>query len=142
MQSKNHANKYTKMIGNSFLLDTNIIIALLKGESLIAEKIDKAENIYIPVIVIGELYYGSLYSSSSKKNFEVVERLARRYNVLQIDEAAARSYGSIKTVLRKKGTPIPENDIWIAALAQHHELIIVTRDKHFREVESVHIENW
>jgi len=61
---------------------------------------------------------------------------------LQIDEAAARSYGSIKTVLRKKGTPIPENDIWIAALAQHHELIIVTRDKHFREVESVHIENW
>ncbi|HZW70095.1 MAG TPA: PIN domain-containing protein, partial [Hanamia sp.] len=67
------------------MLDTNIIIALLKGESLIAEKIDKAENIYIPVIVIGELYYGSLYSSSSKKNFEVVERLARRYNVLQID---------------------------------------------------------
>ena len=88
------------------------------------------------------MYYGSLYSSSSKKNFEVVERLARRYNILQIDEAAARSYGSIKTVLRKKGTPIPENDIWIAALAQHHELIIVTRDKHFREVESVHIENW
>ena len=55
------------MIGNNFLLDTNIIIALLKGESAIAEKIDKAASIYIPVIVIGELYYGSLYSSNSKK---------------------------------------------------------------------------
>jgi len=130
------------MIGSNFLLDTNIIIALLKGESAIAEEIDKAASIYIPVIVIGELYYGSLYSSNSKKNFEVIERLARRYNVLQIDEAAARSYGSIKTVLRKKGTPIPENDIWIAALAQHHELIIVTKDKHFKEIESVPIETW
>jgi len=55
------------MIGNSFLLDTNIIIALLKGESLIAEKIDKAENIYIPVIVIGELYYAHYIPLAVKK---------------------------------------------------------------------------
>ena len=131
-----------KMIGNSFLLDTNIIIALLKGESVIAEKIDKASNVHIPVIVIGELYYGSLYSSNIEKNIKDIESLASRYNVLDIDEAVARSYGHIKTNLRKNGTPIPENDIWIAALAKRHELTLVTRDKHFKEVESISIENW
>ena len=130
------------MIGNSFLLDTNIIIALLKGESVIAEKIDKASNVHIPVIVIGELYYGSLYSSNIEKNIKDIESLASRYNVLDIDEAVARSYGHIKTNLRKNGTPIPENDIWIAALAKRHELTLVTRDKHFKEVESISIENW
>ena len=61
---------------------------------------------------------------------------------MYIDEAAARVYGNIKSILRKKGTPIPENDIWIAALAQRNELIIVTRDKHFKQIESITIENW
>ena len=56
-----------KMIGNSFLLDTNIIIALLKGEAIIAEKIDKTASVHIPVIVIGELYYGALYSTNIEK---------------------------------------------------------------------------
>ena len=65
-----------------------------------------------------------------------------RYNVLYIDEASARAYGNIKASLRKKGTPIPENDIWIAALAHRSELIIVTRDSHFKEIESISIENW
>lgn len=131
-----------KMIGNSFLLDTNIIIALLKGEAIIAEKIDKAQVVLIPVIVIGELYYGALYSSNIKKNIKDIQSLASRYNVLYVDEASARSYGNIKASLRKRGTPIPENDIWIAALAQCHELTIISRDKHFKEIESINIENW
>jgi tRNA(fMet)-specific endonuclease VapC len=56
-----------KMTGGKFVLDTNIIAALLKGESGIADKIDKATAIFIPVIVLGELYYGALYSSRVEK---------------------------------------------------------------------------
>jgi tRNA(fMet)-specific endonuclease VapC len=56
-----------KMTGNKFLLDTNIITALLKGEVSVAGKIDKAKEIYIPTIVLGELYYGALYSTQIEK---------------------------------------------------------------------------
>ncbi len=51
------------MIGNKFLLDTNIITAWLKGETSVADKIDKAKEIHIPIIVVGELYYGALHST-------------------------------------------------------------------------------
>jgi tRNA(fMet)-specific endonuclease VapC len=57
-----------KMTGNKFLLDTNIISAWLKGEKPVADKIDKAKEIHIPIIVVGELYYGVLYSTRVQKN--------------------------------------------------------------------------
>ena len=52
-----------RMTGNKFLLDTNIVSAWLKGESAIADKIDKAKEVHVPVIVVGELYYGALFST-------------------------------------------------------------------------------
>jgi tRNA(fMet)-specific endonuclease VapC len=130
------------MIGNNFLLDTNIIIAWFKGEVSIAEKIDKASSVHIPIIVIGELYYGALYSSSVQKNINDIRSVTDRYDVLYIDEAAAIAYGLIKANLRKKGKPIPENDLWIAAIAQRYELIIISRDSHFKEIENVSLKSW
>ena len=131
-----------KMTGNKFLLDTNIITAWLKGEKPVADKIDKAKEIYIPIIVVGELYYGALYSTRVQKNIADIKLVTSSYSVLLIDEAVTIAYGNIKAALRKKGKPIPENDIWIAAIALHHELIIVTRDKHFKEIDSIKIKNW
>lgn len=61
---------------------------------------------------------------------------------MTIDEQATVEYGNIKAVLRKKGKPIPEDDIWIAAIAQRHKLILVTRDKHFKEIESLRLNSW
>ena len=130
------------MTGNKFLLDTNIITAWLKGEKPVADKIDKAKEIYIPIIVVGELYYGALYSTRVQKNIADIKLVTSSYSVLLIDEAVTIAYGNIKAALRKKGKPIPENDIWIAAIALHHELIIATRDKHFKEIDRIKIKNW
>jgi tRNA(fMet)-specific endonuclease VapC len=105
------------MTGNKILLDTNIVSAWLKGEEGIADKIDKAKEVYLPIIVIGELYYGAHYSTKVQKNISDIVRLTSQYNTLSINESTTILYGQIKTRLRKKGKPIPENDIWIAAIA-------------------------
>jgi tRNA(fMet)-specific endonuclease VapC len=62
--------------------------------------------------------------------------------VLVCDVETARHYGRVRNELRRKGRPIPENDIWIAATARQHDLILVTRDPHFDEVEGLPIEAW
>ena len=130
------------MIGNKFLLDTNIIAAWLKGETSVAYKIDKAKEIHIPIIAVGELYYGALYSTQVAKNIKEIKSITANYGVLQIDEETTIAYGNIKAALRKKGKPIPENDIWIAAIAKRFKLVVVTRDKHFKEIDGINIKSW
>lgn len=130
------------MTGNKICLDTNIITALLKGETFIADKIDKAAKVFIPAIVIGELYYGALHSSKIEKNIRNIQLLIDSYAILPVDEGTTISYGTIKALLRKKGKPIPENDIWIAAIALQHQLIVVTRDKHFKEITGLKLRYW
>lgn len=130
------------MSGNRFLLDTNIITSWIKGESSIADKVEKALAVYIPIIVLGELFYGASYSTKVQKNTAVIKKLSRRYKLLLIDEATTIEYGKIKSSLRKKGLPIPENDIWIAAIAIRHKLTLVTRDKHFNEVIGLKLKAW
>ena len=130
------------MIGNKYLLDTNIIIAWLQGETAIANKIEKAEEVHIPVIVVGELYYGATFSNHLQKNIKEIKKVTSNYNVLLIDEGTAINYGNIKTELRKIGKPIPENDIRIAAIARQYELTVVTRDNHFKTIDSISLQNW
>ena len=82
------------MTGNNYLLDTNIISALFKGETVIAIKIDKAANVYIPIIVIGELYFGAALSTNSIKYISDLEKLKASYSVLLIDDNTCMHYGS------------------------------------------------
>ena len=131
-----------KMAGNKILLDTNIISALFKGEEGIADKIDRADNVYIPAIVVGEHYYGSMKSLHIEKNIQNVEELIERYPVLKVDQKTAKEYGTIKAELKKKGKPIPENDIWIAAIAKQYDLVLITRDNHFDEIDTISKEKW
>lgn len=130
------------MTGSSVLLDTNIISAWLKGERSIADHIDSREKVYIPIIVVGEMHYGAQYSTDIKKNSKNIQKVTDRYEVLYVDNETALSYGVVKAELRKKGRPIPENDIWIAAIAKQHKLTLVTRDAHFGEVQGLGIEKW
>jgi len=138
----NHVNKFIRMIGNSYLLDTNIIIAWFQGEIAIADKIEKAGEVFIPIIAVGELYYGAAFSMNVQKNIKEIEKLISKYNVLLIDEDTSIHYGNIKTALRKIGKPIPENDIWIAAIALRYGLIVVTRDNHFKLIDTIGLQNW
>ena len=130
------------MTGNRILLDTNIISAWLKGETAIADKINQSLEVYIPIQVLGELYFGAQYSTQLELNLRNIQKLADNYTVLNTDRETASIYGIIKAALKKKGRPIPENDIWIATIAQQYQLILITRDKHFNEINSLEIENW
>lgn len=130
------------LMNGKFLLDTNIVIPLFAGESAVLEKIEMAQEIYIPIIVMGELYYGAYKSVKVQNNLLKIEELGVEANLLDCNRATAKLYGQIKSQLKSKGTPIPENDIWIAAIAQQYDLTLVSRDNHFQNIENLTLERW
>ncbi len=125
-----------------FLLDTNIVIALFASEPDVLARLQNAQQVFVPSVVIGELHYGARKSSRVQENLARIDQFATSVLVLSLEIDTARSYGDIKDRLRQKGKPIPENDIWIAALALQHDLILATRDEHFGDVENLKIEKW
>jgi tRNA(fMet)-specific endonuclease VapC len=130
-------------MNGSCLLDTSIVIGLLGNDASIVRKIKSFKrSIYIPSIVLGELFYGVERSTKKEENRERVESLAETSKILDCDLATARTYGMIKSALKLRGTPIPENDIWISALAVQYNLVLITRDKHFDNVEMLTVDKW
>ncbi len=125
-----------------FLLDSNIVIALFSGEQSVLDKIQESAELYLPAIVIGELYYGAFNSSRQQTNLDRIDQFKSQISILDCDEYTAKYYGQIKKGLKNKGTPIPENDIWIAALALQYDLTIVMRDAHFNQIENLKPETW
>ena len=125
-----------------FSLDTNIVIALFADEAIVKDNLAQASEVFIPSIVIGELCYGASKSGRFKANLARVDELVAGSTILVCDTETARQYGEVKNKLRLKGRPLPENDVWIAALALQHDLILVTRDAHFQEVESLKTAAW
>lgn len=124
------------------MLDTNIVIALFAQDPSVQKHITKAREIFIPSTVIGELFFGSFKSSQPKENATRIENFAALNTVLVCGIGTGREYGRIKHLLLKKGKPIPENDIWIAALAMEHDLSLVTRDEHFKNIEELKRTEW
>jgi len=129
-------------MNGKFLLDTNIIIALFAQNVLVQERLATAQTTFVSLITIGELYYGTSKSKQIEKNRQRLEEFVANTVILPCDISTAQHYGQIKSLLRKKGQPIPENDIWIAALAQQHQLTLVSRDKHFKVVDDLMLEKW
>jgi tRNA(fMet)-specific endonuclease VapC len=124
------------------LLDTNIITALNKGDTELIERIDGAIAVFIPIIVLGELYYGACYSQHVEANLQRINIIRTNYPVAYVDDAVTKEYGRIKAQLRKNGTPVPENDIWIAAIAAKNDYTLISRDKHFQMIDSINVKNW
>ena len=124
------------------LLDTNIVIALFAKEAVVQQRLAAADEVFVSSIVLGELYYGAQKSSRVEANIARVNTFAAANAVLVCDTTTAQYYGTIKTHLRAKGHPIPENDLWIAATARQHQLTLVTRDGHFQAVEGLLVEQW
>ena len=129
-------------LSGKYLLDTNIAIALFAGDLLVQEKVRNAEYIVAVPPVIGELCFGAQKSNRVTENLRKIDILVQQSIVFSCDLETAQWYGIIKNQLRRKGSPIPDNDIWIAAIAMQHGLILVTRDTHFDEVESLQTEHW
>lgn len=125
-----------------FLLDTNIIIALFAGEAAVQERLAQAGDVFVSSIALGELYFGARKSTRVDENVARLDHFAASSAILGCDAYTAREYGLIKNRLHERGHPIPENDIWNAAIARQHDLILVTRDEHFSEVEELKQEKW
>lgn len=106
------------------------------------EHLSNSSEVFTPAIVLGELHYGAHKSSRAKENISRIDEFASQSAVLFCDVATAQWYGLIKDGLRRKGRPIPENDIWIAALALQYDLILATRDDHCRELTGLQVDRW
>lgn len=125
-----------------YLLDTSILIGMFAAEAIVKEKLAQASEVFIPSIAVGELYYGAWKSQRHRENIAQVDELVAASTVLGCNAETARWYGEIKNALRLKGRPIPENDLWIAAIALEHDLVVATRDVHFREIDNLKVEMW
>lgn len=130
------------MASGKYLLDTNIVIAILAAEQGVLRRLHTADQFYLSVIVLGELYYGARHSARVDANLATIRSLATAMPILGCDSEVAFSYGGIKSELRRQGKPLPENDIWIAAIAHTHGLALVTRDRHFEDVASLRVVVW
>jgi tRNA(fMet)-specific endonuclease VapC len=129
-------------VSGNYLLDTNTVIALFAGEQPVLDHLKEASEVYIPSVVIGELYYGAHKSSQVSRNLHRIETFVASNAILACDAVTAFHYGNIKDQLRQKGKPIPENDIWIAAIALQFDSILISRDEHFSTVDGLSVENW
>ena len=125
-----------------YLLDTNIVIAMFANKINIEEEIERTGKVYLYTPVVGELYYGARYSDRPIENIEKINDLSTQIPCISCSIETSRWYGIIKTQLRQIGHLIPDNDIWIAAIARQRDLILVTRDAHFNIVESLQLERW
>ena len=125
-----------------YSLDTHIMTAFFKQESAVVQQVEKAPVVFVSAIVLGELYYGAYYSDRVSENLNRLRSLREDANLLLVDDETATFYGAIKAQLRKKGKPIPENDLWIAALAMQHDLTLVSRDQHFARIDELNWVQW
>ncbi|HON78692.1 MAG TPA: type II toxin-antitoxin system VapC family toxin [Spirochaetota bacterium] len=123
-----------------YLLDTNIVIDLFNGVKPVVSWLTDERIIFVPSIVVGELYFGVYKSMRSEKNIRILEDFIVAASVLDITTETAEYYGRIKAGLKKKGVPIPENDIWISSIAMQYDLALVTRDAHFDAVTGLLLE--
>ena len=130
-----------KAIGK-LALDTNAVIAYREGISEVCKLVEEADVIILPVTVIGELLYGALNSTKTRNNEKFVHEFAGYSLVMQIDESVAARYAKVRFDLKRRGNPIPENDIWIAAACLNLKVPILSRDDHFKLVPGLNVISW
>ncbi len=145
-----------------YLLDTNHCSQLLANNPIVTRKLSDLGDVIVGtcVIVKGELVFGALISEQRETNLQRIKEFLSDINVYQVDQETADIYGKIKAMIfshfapkekakrrkfSEKGLGIGENDLWIAAIAKRHGLIVVSSDGDFdriREVEQLSVEKW
>ena len=125
------------------LLDTNAYVALKRGDPHVAELVRSCEALYVSIIVLGELYFGFHDGSRRRQNLsELALFLSHPYvSIAFLSQTTADRFGRIATQLKRAGTPIPTNDIWIAAQAMELGVEVISFDAHFGRVPGLVIVN-
>ena len=122
-------------------LDTNRYVDMVRGDPGVVTMIENAEAVFVPFVVISELRAGFAAGSLHTRNEEILERFLMKpgVEVLWPTDQTVRSYAGLFTQLRQQGTPIPTNDLWIAAIVIENGLALMTRDRHFSRIGQLHV---
>ncbi len=117
-------------------IDTNAYSAFMQGDRGIKEILEKADNVLVPSIVLGEVYAGFYMGQRAKTNIEELNSFLEQPGIatVSIDDSIAERYGLLIKALKEAGTPLPTNDIWIAAAALETGARLLTRDEHFESI--------
>jgi len=129
-------------MARGIMLDSSVVIPHLRGKLDIASQAPPAEPLFLSLTALGELYKGVLKSADPAGNRSQLDTFLQTVAVLHPDTATAVHYAQIAVDLEKKGTPIPENDIWIAAVALECSMPLATRDAHFQKVDGLALLQW
>ncbi|HCM27257.1 MAG: twitching motility protein PilT [Treponema sp. GWB1_62_6] len=121
------------------LIDTNAYSALMSGDGTIADELAKHEAVLLSPIVIGELIEGFRCGNREAENRAILERFRAKPRTvcIPITDATAEWFAEIKVILKRKGNPIPLNDVWIAASCMEHGGRLLTRDSHFSSIDGL-----
>ena len=123
------------------LIDTNTYGAFLRGDPAILESFSKADTIFLSTFVMGELHAGFRGGSLLRPNLEKLEHFIKKPSVRLLFSTAetAEVYGQLMDTLRRNGTPVPINDVWIGAHAIESSSVLITYDRHFLKIPGVRL---
>jgi predicted nucleic acid-binding protein len=124
------------------ILDTNAVSAIGERDPDIPRVLQGQATLFVPVIVVGEYRFGISGSRKRRETEAWLDAFLQTVQVLHITEDTAARYAEVRRKLKDAGTPIPENDVWIAALAIQFGLPLVTRDSHFDKVVGLRRIHW
>jgi tRNA(fMet)-specific endonuclease VapC len=118
------------------LIDTNRYTDLARGIAEVVGRLELADEVWLSLIVLGELRAGFAAGTRTAENEEALDRFLHRYDIkiLSLDETTTTYFGLVYSTLRRQGKMIPTNDIWLAAQALQHDLVLDSRDQHFQYV--------
>jgi len=125
----------------AILIDTNAMTALFRGDTAVLNIMAKADCVYASVVVIGELEVGFRGGSRYAGNLSMLDRFLTipSVEVLPVRRETSDCFGRIKHALKTKGTPIPVNDVWLAAQCMETGSVLVTYDRHFDLVDGLRL---
>jgi tRNA(fMet)-specific endonuclease VapC len=124
------------------IFDTNALSAFADGDEELLRALENEHELALPPIVLGEYLFG-IHQSRLRATYQAwVKANLPLFIVLPVVRETAERYAEIRHELKAAGTPIPTNDLWIAALARHHRMRLVTRDRHFRAIHGLRILAW
>ena len=124
------------------ILDTNALLAFADDVAPVVQQVASADELHIPVIVLGEYRFG-IATSRRRQDYERwLSRGRSFWNVLPLVEETAAHYAFIRQQLTGVGASLPANDVWIAALARQHDLPVLSRDTHFDAVRGITRLSW
>ena len=123
-------------------VDTNAVIVYREGVSEVCDLIEGADRILLPVIVLGELFYGAINSARRKENEQAVRRFLAQSVLIPIDGNIAVRYATVRLRLKEIGRPLPENDIWVAATCLEFNVTLLSQDVHFEYIPDLRVINW